>query len=52
MSPERLVRLDSICIKAVTNGNIPGIVALVARRGKIVYYKAFGLADNALHKND
>jgi len=50
MSSERLARLDSICYKAVTNSSIPGIVALVARRGKIVYFKAFGIADNASHK--
>jgi CubicO group peptidase (beta-lactamase class C family) len=27
---------------------VPGVVALVARRGKIVYYKAFGLAFGVL----
>jgi CubicO group peptidase (beta-lactamase class C family) len=50
MASERLARLDSICSEAVTNGHIPGIVALVARHGKIVYYKAFGMADNAAKK--
>lgn len=46
MSAKRLARIDSICLKAVSAGNIPGAVALVARNGKIVYYKAFGMADN------
>jgi len=50
MSAERLARLDSICSEAVSNGSIPGIVALVARHGKIVYYKAFGMADNTAKK--
>jgi len=46
MSEERLARIDTMCEEAVKNGDIPGIVALVARHGKIVYYKAFGMADN------
>jgi len=46
MSTERLARIDSMCLRAVSKGDIPGAVALVARDGKIVYYKAFGKADN------
>ena len=46
MSTERLSRIDSMCLSAVADNKIPGIVALVARNGKIVYYKAFGMADN------
>jgi CubicO group peptidase (beta-lactamase class C family) len=46
MSPERLARIDAMCEEAVSEGNIPGVVALVARFGKIVYWKAFGMADN------
>lgn len=45
MSAERLDRIDELCCKAVADGDVPGMVALVARRGKIVYYKAFGMAD-------
>ena len=46
MSSERLVRIDDMCKEAVLNDEIPGIVALIAREGKIVYHKAFGMADN------
>lgn len=46
MSAERLQRIETMCSQAVSDGNIPGMVALVARQGKIVYWKAFGMADN------
>lgn len=46
MSSERLARIDRVCEKAISSGDIPGVVALVARKGKIVYFKSFGMADN------
>jgi len=46
MSAERLTRVDRICREAVEQGDLPGIVALVVRNGKIVYHRAFGHADN------
>ncbi len=46
MSRERLARIDSMCLQAVSKGDLPGVVALVVRNGKIVYHKAFGMADN------
>jgi len=56
MSPERLKRMDLMCQEAISDGDIPGAVALVARNGKIVYWKAFGMADNqsgrAMKKDD
>jgi len=51
MSAERLARIETMCADAVANGDIPGVVALVARHGKIVYYKAFGKADNQSGRN-
>ncbi len=45
-SVERLARIETMCAEAVSNGEVPGIVALVARKGKIVLFKAFGKADN------
>lgn len=46
MSPERLARIDTLLRGAVAQAQIPGAVALVARNGKIVYHKAFGMANN------
>ncbi|HPH47036.1 MAG TPA: serine hydrolase domain-containing protein, partial [Chryseolinea sp.] len=46
MSEERLARIDAMCKEALDQSQVPGMVALVARNGKIVYYKAFGKADN------
>ncbi len=47
MSPERLSRIDAMCKEAVKDGDVPGIVALVTRKGKIVFHEAYGMADNA-----
>lgn len=47
LSPERLARIDAMCREAVDEGHLPGVVALVARRGKIVFWNAYGMADNA-----
>ncbi len=44
VSPERLQRIDKMLQEAVEQKEIPGAVALVARKGKIVYLKAFGEA--------
>ena len=46
MSAERLARIDRMCAEAVSQGDVPGIVALVARKGKIVFWQAYGSADN------
>lgn len=47
MSPQRLARLDAVFQEAVDKAVVPGMVALVARRNKIVYYKAFGSANQS-----
>lgn len=46
MSQERLDKIDAMLQKAVTDGDIPGAVALISRNGKIIFHKAFGMADN------
>ncbi len=46
ISAQRLARIDSMCLQALAKDEVPGMVALVARNNKIVYYKAFGMADN------
>ncbi len=40
ISSERLARIDNMCEQEVANGNLPGIVALVARNGKIVFVES------------
>jgi CubicO group peptidase (beta-lactamase class C family) len=56
VSAERLARIDQMCADAVKKGDLPGIVALIARNGKIVQWKAYGMADNqagrALKRDD
>jgi CubicO group peptidase (beta-lactamase class C family) len=42
---ERLDRIDGVITQSVDKGEIPGAVALVARNGKIAYYKSFGFSD-------
>jgi len=44
-SPERLQRIDGLVKQYIDSGWIKGADAFIARNGKIVYYKAFGMAD-------
>ena len=50
ISPERLARIDLMCEEEVAKGNLPGIVSLIARNGKIVHWKAYGMANNSAGK--
>jgi CubicO group peptidase (beta-lactamase class C family) len=55
LSAERLARLDAAMQAEVDAGRKAGIVALVARRGRVAHLKAFGMADreaNAPMRND
>jgi CubicO group peptidase (beta-lactamase class C family) len=45
LSPERLDRLSATMRQAVDEGRAAGIVTLVARRGRIVHFAAFGKQD-------
>ena len=47
ISTERLARLTSIMQKAVDKGDLPGVVVMLARNGKLVYHKSFGMQDKA-----
>lgn len=49
-SSERLKRVDAMLQSAVADSDIPGAVMLIARNGKIVYWKAFGQADNQANR--
>jgi len=50
MSSERLARIDDMLEQAISNEDLPGIVALIARNGKIVFHNAYGMADNTSAK--
>jgi len=45
MSPERLSKIDNMLQEHIQKDNLPGIVALIARNGKIVFHKAYGMAN-------
>ncbi len=45
VSSFRLSKIDSMCVKAIKKGDLPGVVTFVARKGKIIHWKAFGMAD-------
>lgn len=44
-SSERLARIDSVVNEYIERDYIPGAVGFIARHGKIVYYRSFGLRD-------
>ncbi|HEY4148083.1 MAG TPA: serine hydrolase domain-containing protein, partial [Chitinophagaceae bacterium] len=44
-SAQRLSRIDTVMNRYVKEGKIPGCVALIARHGKIIYYRSFGKLD-------
>jgi CubicO group peptidase (beta-lactamase class C family) len=45
MSSTRLARIDAALEADVAAGRLPGMVVAIARRGKVVYQKAFGVAN-------
>lgn len=44
-SGERLKRINEVVRQHIDRGNVPGVVTLVARRGKIVHFEAQGYND-------
>ena len=47
MSRERLARIGEVITADVENGLVPGAVTVVARRGRIVHFRAYGRRDPA-----
>lgn len=47
LSSQRLERVSALIQQAVDSGEIPGAVMMIARKGKLVYQRAFGLQDPA-----
>lgn len=50
MSAERLERLSTTLEQYVKDGKMAGSVALIARKGKVVYHRAFGDSDREAGK--
>ena len=42
VSSERLNRVSEISKNYVSDGRVPGIVTMIARKGKLIYFEAFG----------
>jgi CubicO group peptidase (beta-lactamase class C family) len=47
MSKQRLERIGAVLRQEVDQGKLPGVVVMVARRGKLVYSEAIGFQDKA-----
>jgi CubicO group peptidase (beta-lactamase class C family) len=45
LSAQRLARIDGVMQKYVEEKKIPGVVVLIARKGKVAYEKSFGKID-------
>lgn len=55
MSSERLARIDNMINEHIQQKWVPGAVALIIRKGKIVHYKAYGVNNtetNSVMKKD
>jgi len=50
ISPERLAKIDAMLKNAIAEDQVPGAVALIARKGKIIFHNAYGMADNTAEK--
>ena len=51
LSSERLNLIEIVMKDNIAKGIIPGVVTMVARHGKVAYYKAFGMMDVEAKKN-
>jgi hypothetical protein len=50
LSSSQLARIEAVTQKHIESGVLPGAVMLVARRGKIAWYKTMGFRDRWLRK--
>ncbi len=50
LSSQRLERIGETIQRSIDAGRVAGAVSLVARHGKIAYFKAFGMADREAKK--
>ena len=47
LSSARLARLSAVLRGEIERGRVPGVVALIARRGRLAYFESFGKRDPA-----
>lgn len=45
ISKDRLTKINAMLDEAIGNGQVPGLVAMIVKDGKIIYHEAKGLAD-------
>ena len=45
VSSARLARIGQVLEQDVADGRMPGAVVAIARRGKLIYFEAFGYLD-------
>jgi CubicO group peptidase (beta-lactamase class C family) len=50
LSTDRLAKIDAVLKSEVDAGRIPGAVIMVARKGRLVYHRAFGFQDKEAGK--
>ncbi len=50
MSQERLTKIDAMLQQTILANELPGAVVLIARNGKIIFHKAYGMADGKSKK--
>ena len=50
LAPQGTRDINALFQRAVDQGTVPGVVAVVASKNQILYYNAFGLQDVAQHK--
>ena len=42
MDPQRLAEIDQVVAEGIAAGEMPGCVVMIGRRGKVVYFQAYG----------